>query len=331
MMKKILFSLALLLASTMAAVAGASSSGLPIVGLPVLNGVPGQILSESLGGALVAGAVTPAANASGLVVSGYSLTGTNAQSLFDLSGTWNTTGTPTALKVNITDTASNAASKLLDLQIGGASRLSFTKSGIITLSNGTFSPTITATTLNGNWLELGNSAGVGIVFGGGGNGSIGLPSPATIGWTSISTTYSTTKDLLIQRDAAGILAQRNGVSAQTLRVYNTFTDLSNYERIGLDWQTTANVAIIGMQAAGTGTLRPVQFTGAGFTFGSAPAAVVAGEIASPKITASGSAPGAGFGKMEWVAGTTGGSCKLIAYAGTSTTPVTIVDNVGSGC
>jgi hypothetical protein len=44
-----------------------------------------------------------------------------------------------------------------------------------------------------------------------------------------------------------------------------------------------------------------------------------------------SAPGAGFGALQWVAGTTSGTCKLVALAGTSATPVTIVDNVGTGC
>ncbi len=44
----------------------------------------------------------------------------------------------------------------------------------------------------------------------------------------------------------------------------------------------------------------------------------------------GTAPGAGKARMYWVAGTTPGTAKLIAYAGTSSTPVTIVDNVGGG-
>lgn len=51
----------------------------------------------------------------------------------------------------------------------------------------------------------------------------------------------------------------------------------------------------------------------------------------PKITATAAAPGAGKLQFEVVAGTTGGTCKIIAYAGTSTIPVTIVDNVGAGC
>lgn len=59
--------------------------------------------------------------------------------------------------------------------------------------------------------------------------------------------------------------------------------------------------------------------------------LVQGEIGLNKITTSGSAPGAGSLKFEVVAGTTGGTCKIIAYAGTSTTPTTVVDNVGTGC
>jgi hypothetical protein len=55
------------------------------------------------------------------------------------------------------------------------------------------------------------------------------------------------------------------------------------------------------------------------------------ELLMQKKTASNTAPGAGLLKFQVVAGTTGGTCKIIAYAGTSTTPVTIVDNVGGGC
>jgi hypothetical protein len=46
--------------------------------------------------------------------------------------------------------------------------------------------------------------------------------------------------------------------------------------------------------------------------------------------ASGGNPGATFGSLELVCGTTAGTARLIAYAGTSTTPVTIVDNIGAG-
>src|SRR5690349_15313011 len=51
-----------------------------------------------------------------------SLTGSDEHSMIDLAQTWNTSGNPTAVKVNITNTASGAASKLLDLQVGGVSK-----------------------------------------------------------------------------------------------------------------------------------------------------------------------------------------------------------------
>jgi hypothetical protein len=53
--------------------------------------------------------------------------------LYDLTDTWNAGATTfTAFKMNVTDTASNAASLLLDLQIGGSSRVSVTKGGVLT-------------------------------------------------------------------------------------------------------------------------------------------------------------------------------------------------------
>jgi hypothetical protein len=48
------------------------------------------------------------------------------------------------------------------------------------------------------------------------------------------------------------------------------------------------------------------------------------------MTASGVAAGSGGGKIEMVCGTNAGTLKLIAYGGTSTTPVTITDNIGAG-
>ena len=42
------------------------------------------------------------------------------------------------------------------------------------------------------------------------------------------------------------------------------------------------------------------------------------------------APGAGKALLCWEPGTTPGTAKLVAYAGTSATPTVIVDNVGAG-
>ena len=62
-------------------------------------------------------------------------------------------------------------------------------------------------------------------------------------------------DTFLYRDAANTLAQRNSTNAQTFRLYNTYTDASNYERLSIDWSTTANTATIVTQNAGTGSAR----------------------------------------------------------------------------
>jgi len=82
--------------------------------------------------------IVPSANAIPLTISGYSLTGANAQSALSITGTWNTTGTPTALLVNVTDTASSASSLLADFQVGGVSRFRVEKGGGIRSSGALF-------------------------------------------------------------------------------------------------------------------------------------------------------------------------------------------------
>ena len=52
---------------------------------------------------------------------------------------------------------------------------------------------------------------------------------------------------------------------QTLPVYNTYTDASNFERAMLDWTTTSNVLTIGAEKLGSGTLRTVKLVGSDIT------------------------------------------------------------------
>jgi hypothetical protein len=73
--------------------------------------------------------ITPAANANALAVTGYSLTGANAQSLLDLSGTLNTSGNPAAIKLNLTNTASGNTSRFADFQLGGTSKINLSTGG----------------------------------------------------------------------------------------------------------------------------------------------------------------------------------------------------------
>jgi hypothetical protein len=55
------------------------------------------------------------------------------QNIFDLTDTWNAGGTTfTAVKMNVTDTASASGSLLLDLQVASVSQASITKGGVLT-------------------------------------------------------------------------------------------------------------------------------------------------------------------------------------------------------
>jgi len=94
---------------------------------------------------------------------------------------------------------------------------------------------------------------------------------------------------------------------------------------------TNGILIASRFSGATGPAIAVDSTAGGVVLGGTAAVMNSGELAGAKITASGSAPGAGYAKMSWVAGTNSGTCKLISYAGTSTTPVTIIDNVGGSC
>jgi hypothetical protein len=68
-----------------------------------------------------------------------------------------------------------------------------------------------------------------------------------IGWgTGIGS-----EDLYLYRDAAAVLAVRNSTNAQTLRVYGTYTDASNYTRAALNDDGAGTVALTA-ETLGTG-------------------------------------------------------------------------------
>lgn len=73
-----------------------------------------------------------------------------------------------------------------------------------------------------------------------------------------------TSDVTLARDAADTLALRRSTNAQTFRVYNTYTDASNYERGSIGW--SSNVLRIGSEAGGSGTARNVAIIRNGVIF-----------------------------------------------------------------
>jgi len=190
-------------------------------------------LSSAGGLSVNSATVTATANTSALTAS-YSVTGANTTPLLNLSGTWNTSGVARGILLNITDTASNANSLLLALQTGGTTRFSVNKFG------GIFGNEI----LLGTWFQARSN---GVFMG-----------SQPIMWGPGAATGSV--DTYLLRDgAANTLAQRNGTNAQTKRIYNTYTDASNYERGFMRWNS--NVLEIGTEAAGTGTQRTLAIIG----------------------------------------------------------------------
>lgn len=79
-------------------------------------------------------------------------------------------------------------------------------------------------------------------------GPLSMASGVSINWNSDT--------ILVRDSAANILALRNGTSAQTFNIYNTYTDASNYEKLQASW--SANLMTFGTAAAGTGTIRGMR-------------------------------------------------------------------------
>jgi hypothetical protein len=179
--------------------------------------------------------ITAAANTSALSAT-YSVTGANTTALVNLSGTWNTTGSARGFRLNITDTASAASSKLLELLNGGSPVFSVEKNGNVTFNTagiggfGTFTPGNTPT------FSLQQSTGLRAIL-----------SPLAL---TFFTAPASANPVTITGDAANILAQRNGVNAQIKRIYGTFTDASNNRRLDI---TSTTAGIFTLTATGIGT------------------------------------------------------------------------------
>ena len=212
----------------------------------------------------------------GTTLSGSGQTVTTSKPVLDLTQTWNAGAVAfTGIKLNITNTASAAAtSKLLDLQIGGASVFSVYKNTVASDDATMLFGAATLRSSGGNFIVgasgIYDSAqtaafGGGLTNGGLTDGGFHLRSTSGLGWSNSAQWYGT-KDIMLYRDAAGILAQRNGTNAQTFRVYNTYTNSTNYERGVFSWDFIANNLTIGVQAAGTGTNRSLFFLGQFATF-----------------------------------------------------------------
>jgi hypothetical protein len=157
--------------------------------------------------------------------------------------TWNAAGTTfTAAKVDVTDTASAAASKLLDLQVGGVSKFSVGKTGIVSAASDFF----------GTYIYSGTAPTAGIfpntVFAGSG-GVIGFASAATFGGV-VDTTF-------VRDGESDHIAMRRGALGQKFSVYGTYPGAA-WERFTITAPTSGNV-LLGTYKGTGGIARGLEF------------------------------------------------------------------------
>ena len=198
-----------------------------------------------------------------------------------LQQTWNNSGNAfTLLSANVINNASASTSKLADFQVNGTSVLEVDGRGLTKVrkvSNTTdfiniFEVFRGSTSLfqfrdDGNYTFTATQGGALATLATVAKSSgLFLASGGQLGWTSSATDgYNVNPDLSLFRDAANTLAQRNGLNAQTFRLYNNFTTgtpvSSEFAYIG--W--TGNTLQLGTSATGSGSNRDIVLQTVGTT------------------------------------------------------------------
>ena len=183
------------------------------------------------------GSTTPATGAF-TTLSANNGTLTASAPVLALSQTWDNAAVVfTGLKVNVTNTASNANSLSLDMQTGGSSVFNIRVDG----------------TVGGKLFAIG-TGWVGNTLG---NSGVWLVSGSELAWSNNSGTVYGTLDVKLARDGSDALAQRRTTNAQTFRLYNTYTSATNFERLNLRWASN-DLIIDAEKGSGGGTLRGIK-------------------------------------------------------------------------
>lgn len=189
--------------------------------------------------------------------------------------------------------------------------------GALSATTGTFSSTITSTDIGGIFSAVVSNAGVITPIMSNTNAGASSGMQFTVRSTGGDPSYA----LGISGITNWIMGIDNSDS-QAFVVANSLTPgSSNYLKI-----TTGGAVTIPGTLGVTGA---VTMSGTA-SIGGGALTLTTGALGLSKMTASASAPGAAGTKLEAVCGTNAGSAKLVMYAGTSGTAVTIVDNVGTG-
>lgn len=117
----------------------------------------------------------------------------------DVTQTWNSGAVAfTAFELNVTDTTSDGASQLANLKVGGTSKFSVRKDGVVTASQAYYS---------------GSGVNLGAILGSlSGTATVGTVSGGKIGFSSDASFVAAGLDTTFQRVAAGIIGVRNGTT-----------------------------------------------------------------------------------------------------------------------
>lgn len=184
---------------------------------------------------------------------GTARSGASSDGIVNLTQTWNTTGTPTAFRVNITDTASNVNSLLQDLQVNSSSVFRVTKSGSIL--SGAITSVSSITSLTGFRLSTLNHSVLG--------GSTGLIDTTLATFTPTSGTSEFTLARL-----STTINQTGGANGITrgLLINPTLTSAADFRAIEV---TTGSIVLPYATASSTYAIRTqdylVNFTSGTFT------------------------------------------------------------------
>lgn len=137
----------------------------------------------------------------------YSVSGSAAVPIVDMSGVWNTTGEPTLVKYNVTNTASGTNSLLLDLQVGGSSRFRVDKDGDVFAASSIF--------------------GGAVSISGGFTGTTGTFTTGTI--TNLTATNETVTSLTATNETVTSLTVTNETVSTITGATNSFCDMDTIQ------------------------------------------------------------------------------------------------------
>jgi hypothetical protein len=130
-----------------------------------------------------------------------------------------------------TGVAQIASTGSLSINVGGSQRLNFTPAGFINAG--------TSKLYGNNW--------------GAGYHADSLTANIYEFCTSVDNV-----NVVLTSDSGNVLAQRNGINHQESRIYGTYTNATNFERLNLKYNSTNSAFQIGTEKGTSGTARPLQ-------------------------------------------------------------------------